>query len=308
MAKITRITQQIFGALGLVPSGGFGAPAAGNVTTETANTSSLTTLMGLAAWANGWLSATIGGSKFPTVEDLNAVEYANTTQLAYLFQQGIPEYDAGTAYYTNSLCMSPGTTQLYCSLTNANTGNALSNATFWKQLLDFSNPTGFTSGDIKYSASANAQTGWLESYGQAVSRSTYAALFTAIGTTYGNGDGSTTFNLPDLRGRVVAGVDNMGGTAANRITNGVSGITGTTLGAAGGDQNYQDHTHTITDPGHFHTIPLSVGANTAPAGSGFQISTGDTSVATTGITINSSGTGAAANVQPTIMMIGFIKT
>lgn len=83
-------------------------------------------------------------------------------------------------------------------------------------------------------AGATAPTGWLLCAGQAVSRTTYAALFAAIGTTHGAGDGSATFNLPDLRGRVPAGKDNMEGTAANRLnvtlngttTNGNTSITG----------------------------------------------------------------------------------
>lgn len=58
---------------------------------------------------------------------------------------------------------------------------------------------------------------WLLCYGQAVSRTTYAALFTVLSTTFGVGDGSTTFNMPDLRGRGLAGTDDMGGTAANRL-------------------------------------------------------------------------------------------
>src|SRR5690606_25444111 len=70
------------------------------------------------------------------------------------------------------------------------------------------------------------------------SRTDYARLFAAIGTTFGTGDGVTTFNLPDGRGRVVAGKDNMGGSAAGRLTNAVSGGTGTTLGAAGGSESY----------------------------------------------------------------------
>ena len=56
-------------------------------------------------------------------------------------------------------------------------------------------------------AGANAPTGWLLCDGSAVPRTTYAALFAVIGTTYGSGDGASTFNLPDLRGRVAAGVD-----------------------------------------------------------------------------------------------------
>ena len=56
------------------------------------------------------------------------------------------------------------------------------------------------SGAVAFFAGANAPTGWLKANGAAVSRTTYAALFAAIGTTFGAGDGSTTFNLPDLRG------------------------------------------------------------------------------------------------------------
>jgi microcystin-dependent protein len=55
-------------------------------------------------------------------------------------------------------------------------------------------------------------------FGQAISRTTYATLFALTGTTFGPGDGSTTFNVPDLRGRAVCGQDNMGGSAAERIT------------------------------------------------------------------------------------------
>src|SRR5688500_6092933 len=87
-------------------------------------------------------------------------------------------------------------------------------------------------------AGSTAPTDWLLCDGSAVSRTTYAGLFNVIGETYGVGDGSITFNLPDLRGRAVAGKDNMGGSAANRITSGGSGITGTTLGAAGGTETH----------------------------------------------------------------------
>jgi microcystin-dependent protein len=73
-------------------------------------------------------------------------------------------------------------------------------------------------------------------FGQAISRTTYSALFALMSTTYGTGDGSTTFNLPDLRGRTIAGKDDMGGSAASRLTNSGSGIVGATLGAVGGGE------------------------------------------------------------------------
>lgn len=73
-------------------------------------------------------------------------------------------------------------------------------------------------------------------YGQAVSRTTYSTLFAMTSTTFGVGDGSTTFNLPDLRGRVVAGKDDMGGSSANRLTAADDGLNGDTLGATGGGE------------------------------------------------------------------------
>ncbi|HLJ01462.1 MAG TPA: phage tail protein [Bradyrhizobium sp.] len=75
-------------------------------------------------------------------------------------------------------------------------------------------------------------------FGQAISRVTYASLFAIMGTAYGVGDGSTTFNLPDKRGRVSVALDNMGGTAANRVTTGGSGVNGDVAGSSGGAETY----------------------------------------------------------------------
>ena len=62
---------------------------------------------------------------------------------------------------------------------------------------------GVAAGAVLYVASSTAPTGWLKANGAAISRTTYATLFTQIGTTFGVGDGSTTFNLPDLRGEFI---------------------------------------------------------------------------------------------------------
>ena len=149
-------------------------------------------------------------------------------------------------------------------------------------------------GDIKATARATASAGWVMAYGQELSRTTYWALFAEISTTYGVGDGSTTFNAPDLRGRIIAGQDDMGGTSANRLT---SVLNGDTLGATGGTE-----THTLIEseiPAHSHTDTAYI-----PGGGG----TSGPSRTTTGgsgstITDDSTGGGGShTNTQPTIIL------
>lgn len=90
--------------------------------------------------------------------------------------------------------------------------------------------------------------GWLLCYGQAVSRTTYSLLFDALGTTFGSGDGSTTFNLPDFRGRVAAGRDDMGGTDAGRLS-----FFGSVAKSLGGILGAASHVLTIAQmPSHNH--------------------------------------------------------
>lgn len=80
-------------------------------------------------------------------------------------------------------------------------------------------------------AGASAPSKWLICNGAAVSRTTYSSLFSIVGETYGAGDSSTTFNLPDLRGRVIAGLDE---DATGRLTNQSVSPDEATLGANGG--------------------------------------------------------------------------
>ena len=80
-------------------------------------------------------------------------------------------------------------------------------------------------GSIMSFAGSSAPTGYLLCDGAAINRqanNTDTPLFTLLGITYGAGDGSSTYNIPDLRGRVIAGQDDMGGSSANRLT----GLTG----------------------------------------------------------------------------------
>lgn len=173
-------------------------------------------------------------------------------------------------------------------------------------------------GRLADTAASSAPNGWLLCDGSAVSRTTYADLFAIISTTYGTGNGSTTFNVPDMRGRVSVGKDDMGGSAASRITNAQAGFVGTTLGAAGGDQRTQQHAHTLTDPGHDHDTVLqatSSGANGASlvwlksdGGVNNDPKTLTSSSETTGITMANFGAGSSQNVQPSIVVNKIIKT
>lgn len=91
----------------------------------------------------------------------------------------------------------------------------------------------FKPGSVIYFAGSAAPTGYLKANGAAISRTTYSDLFTAIGTTFGVGDGSTTFTLPDLRGEFLRGLDDSRGIDSGR-----------SLGTAQSDA-YQGHYHSI---------------------------------------------------------------
>jgi microcystin-dependent protein len=176
-------------------------------------------------------------------------------------------------------------------------------------------------------AGPNAPSGWLFCYGQEVSRTTYAALFNIIGTTYGVGNGTTTFNLPDLRGRVVAGQDDMGGVSANRLTGLSGGVDGDVLGGAGGLETHTlttaqlaAHTHTGTTGAsgtHTHNISSANNQNGSggfgipnfSGGSGLNKATDAGGDHTHTFTSDAAGSGNAHNnVQPTIVLNKIICT
>lgn len=168
-------------------------------------------------------------------------------------------------------------------------------------LTNLPTPSGVPSGAVMPYAGTSEPSGWLFAHGQAVSRTTYAALFTAIGTTYGTGDGSTTFNLPDLRGRVVAGQDDMGGVSANRLTNQSGGVDGDVLGATGGAETHTLITAELASHTHNATGNASSGSNNVRMDGN---TTDNVSNAT-----SSTGSGSAHNnVQPTIILNYIIKT
>lgn len=190
-------------------------------------------------------------------------------------------------------------------------------------------------GTVNTYAGSTAPSGWLLCDGRStgILRATYADLFAVVGTTYGSGDGSTTFNLPDMRGRVPAGLDNMGGTAASRLTATVLSAANT-LGATGGTQTHTmtsaempSHTHTQnahthSQNSHGHTLtgddtyygnsyyvpqvirPFYGLSNTTSGGIGGTTATNNNTTATNQ---NTGGGGAHLNTQPTLVLNYIIK-
>lgn len=146
---------------------------------------------------------------------------------------------------------------------------------------------------------ATAPSGWLLCYGQAVSRATYSALFAVISTTYGVGNGTTTFNVPDFRSRVPLGYDLMGGGSATTRT--TSPTAASLNESAAGEEK---HTLLIGEiPAHTHTYTNYTSTNTDPGGSG-----GTPKNASSTATGSAGGDGSHNNLQPYLTICLIVKT
>ena len=205
------------------------------------------------------------------------------------------EFQTG-AEASNQLSAAGGGTGLTSPGTS---GNVLtSDGTGWTS----ATPIYVPAGALLMWGTATAPTGYLLCNGSAVSRSTYAALFAVVGTTFGSGDGSTTFNLPDYRNRFPVGA----GTTYSANSSG---------GSADAIVVSHTHTATSTDAGHTHDVSYTYRgdgfggsyAMSADAGGYTKTTTtGTASITTTISTTGSSGTNA--NLPPYLGIYFIIKT
>lgn len=207
-------------------------------------------------------------------------------------QQGFPQLSSPIADQSNSFRVTQPWQQFFISLWNR-TGAQQGNATF-------------IPGDMKAIAGSGDQAGWLLCDGSAVSRTQYVALFNAIGAIWGNGDGVTTFNLPDIRTRAPIGASldfplgSTGGAANKSLTLANLPTHNHAITDPGHVHNVIDsgHVHTITDPGHAHVSIVAQSNTTTSTNPGGQTA-GNTNTATTGITINSAMTGISLDIAST---------
>jgi microcystin-dependent protein len=159
-----------------------------------------------------------------------------------------------------------------------------------------------------------------EADGAAISRTgIYANLFAVYGTTFGAGDGSTTFNKPDFRGRLPVGLGSGtgGGSSGVGAPTGGTALANILMGSWRGEENHvlssaemPSHVHGVTDPGHSHT---QQGASGGPGANRLTIDTHDTNASVnqtssdaTGISIQATGGGNAHNVINPQLGVRFI--
>ena len=182
MSKISRYTQKIFGINNASDLTQFGSAAAGSRVT----TSDVGVIQSLSAWGNGWRSALV--SYIASLQDQNSVNYVLSSQVANILQDGIPIYDSGTTYYTGCIVRADTTSILYKSSADNNTGNSLSNTSYWTLLGDLANLPSSTS------------SGWLSTAISVSGNVIYQAAtngFLMVSASYDNASSNTIGVLSD---------------------------------------------------------------------------------------------------------------
>lgn len=174
--------------------------------------------------------------EIPPHQWFNYIDNKQDQAIAHINQMGIPQWDSVTEYQANkSYVQGPTNGIVYRATQTAVNQNPETTSGYWtRAFIDQASNDLVPAGAVMSFAMNQAPAGWLMANGAAVSRAEYSRLFAAIGTTHGSGNGSTTFNLPDLRGEFVRGWDNGRGVD-----------TGRTLGSRQGDL-FRAHNHTAS--------------------------------------------------------------
>lgn len=330
MARIDRKYQSIF-SLTSSENGQFGS---GQIGTKVL-TDDLDTIQALSAWVGGWSYSVLGANKFPPLEEMNSLGYVTTYQLAYLFQEGIPEYNATTTYFAKSIVKKAGTYEVYGSKTDNNTGNALTDNSNWELLQDLSGTTtGFTTGDAKITFKTTPDTGWIMaddgSIGSADSGATnranadtedlYTLLWNNVSDTYAPVNGGRgvsaaadfaddkKLTLPKMLDHALGVAGAGSGLTSRAIGENVGAETHTLTGAESGTSA---HSH-LNGMANENTDPFVYGGTTTGMpGSATKTHTEGTDTITyqgnTSTTSAASASSAHNNMQPTSFVNLMIK-
>lgn len=247
------------------------------------------TVLGNTTPAGSGISVPAGASTLIVCDGVNVLSQMNYTA---------DGFTVGGDLSVNGDTSFTGTTTL-----SGNPTLALQAAT--KQYVDSSVASGVPSGVMTMWPTGSPPSGWLLCDGSAVSRTTYAALFGVLGTVFGAGDGSSTFNLPDYRDRMPIG--------ANTIA--------ASVGATGGSKDAivvsHSHSASVYDPGHTHTTTYlyerwnTDGPNNRTGGDGLSLGSDLINGAYTGIGVSIGSTGSSgtdANMPPYLGINFIIKT
>jgi hypothetical protein len=276
MSKIVRQTAVLFGtSAGSNQIAQFGSLNAGAPTLYSGSTASPSGITNLSNWQGGWFNAVVGAAS-PAIEDLNAFSYVTSYQIAYQMQEGIPEWDSATTYYTGSIAQD-GNGNVYASVTNSNTGNALSSSGNWAALVINNGSVSSNSANFSYSTPGNTYvsvtdgtnpiTAPLTTHGKPVrvilqsdGSTGGAVLFSVTPDSTPNHQGY--YNIQFLRdGNVIA---NTGGSLITQVANtaqyhAFSGWDFFDLGASSGSHTYTMQARVNTDgSGHINSVSISI--------------------------------------------------
>lgn len=372
MPKLPRKTQKIFA--GSADNNGVFGSAADNTKVLS---NDLDVIQSKPAYNTGWITAVLGQRKYPALEEFQALQYMFSYQLKYIFENGIPEYDASTEYYSFSVVRQTGTYQLYGSAIDSNMGNPLNDTNYWTPLINLNfgvaqatesvagiakiaTSAQITAGDndetivtplklapfriptgavFAYALGTSAPSGYVmiggRTIGNAASGATERAnadtqtLFEGLWDNFSNtllpiqdssgspvsrgvsaaADFAANRRLPtlDARGRVIAGLDNMGGTPAGRLSGQPGGVNGLTMGNSGG---LETHSMTGAQNGpHNHLVTRGTAQYSAGSGTNNYGGVRDTNpLEPPYMLVGSSGQGSPHNnVQPTLILPFIMK-
>lgn len=262
MAKINRSKQEIFAN----QAGSRQITAFGTAKNETPTFTKELNQIQNNNYLYGWTQALLP-DKAPFEEDMNALFYAITSQLAYIFQEGIPEYDPNTEYSLNALARGIGSNVIYSSVVSENLGNDLSDANYWTPFITGGTLAGYEIGkpEITLNNTLLPNEIWLE--GGKVAKNLYPKLVAIYGNTYAPStatDTSTYLYLPDFRNRAIWGADSFGYLSAGlpNITGRIGNVDSTGVDSEGcfyrnGSSGRLENKNGVADPNVYFNASFS---------------------------------------------------